>query len=140
MKHKLDALFQPESIAFIGGSNLRPALRYQRDIGFAGDVWVVNPKYQSLEGYLCVPSIRDLPAAPDLAFVAIRREAAVEAVSESCLLLKEGALSGLTQPRDDDDRHLRQGVADQGSKGSQPIVCHDLTDYTDNMTRCQDQH
>lgn len=82
MTHKLDPLFNPRSVAFIGGSNLNPALKYHRELGFTGETWVVNPKYESLEGYPCVPSIEDLPEAPDLAFIAIRREAAVEAVSQ----------------------------------------------------------
>lgn len=77
----LEPLFRPKSVVFIGGSNLNPALTYHRDLGFAGQTWVVNPKYETLQGYPCLPSIEDLPQAPDLAFIAIRREAAVEAVA-----------------------------------------------------------
>lgn len=81
MPTPLDALFRPRSVVFVGGSNLAPALRYHRDLGFAGQTWVVNPKYEALEGFACVPTIDDLPAAPDLAFVAIRREAAIDAIA-----------------------------------------------------------
>ncbi|MBK0399890.1 acetate--CoA ligase family protein [Limibaculum sp. M0105] len=79
--HPLRPLFNPRSIAFVGGSNLRPALRYHRDQGFAGPTYVVNAKHESLGGYPCTPSIEDLPEAPDLAFIAIRREAAIEAIA-----------------------------------------------------------
>lgn len=82
MSHRLEPLFRPRSVAFIGGSNLITALKYQRDLGFAGPTWVVSPKYDTLEGYTCVPSIQDLPDVPDLAFVSIRREAAVKAIAE----------------------------------------------------------
>ncbi|MFD1985405.1 acetate--CoA ligase family protein [Mesorhizobium newzealandense] len=80
MTQPLDALFRPKSVAFIGGSNLNPALKYHSDLGFSGDTWVVNPKYESLQGFPCFPWIEALPQAPDLAFIAIRREAALEAV------------------------------------------------------------
>ncbi len=80
MPHPLDPMFRPRHVAFIGGSNLRPTLGYHRDLGFAGETWVVNPRYDEIEGYSCYARLEDLPVAPDLAFVAIRREAAIEAV------------------------------------------------------------
>ena len=81
MSQTLDALFRPKSIAFIGGSNLNPALKYHADLGFEGQTWVVSPKYDELQGFPCVPTIEDLPGVPDLAFVAIRREAAIDAIT-----------------------------------------------------------
>ncbi len=81
MFDNLTALFRPKSVVFIGGSNLTPALKYHGELGFDGATWVVNPKYESLCGYACVARIEDLPQSPDLAFVAIRREAAVEAIA-----------------------------------------------------------
>ncbi len=81
MPDALDALFRPKSIAFIGGSNLNPALKYHADLGFEGQTWVVNPKYDKLQGYPCVSTIDDLPDRPDLAFVAIRRERAIDAIT-----------------------------------------------------------
>ena len=80
MTHALDALFRPKRIVFIGGSNLTPTLRYHRELGFDGETWVVNPRYPEIEGFACLDSIEDLPATPDLAFIAIRREATLEAV------------------------------------------------------------
>lgn len=77
----LAPLFEPRSVVFVGGSNLEPALRYHRDEGFAGRTYVVNPTRAQIGGIATVPSIEALPEAPDLAFVAIRREAAVEAIA-----------------------------------------------------------
>ncbi|MCH2167289.1 MAG: acetate--CoA ligase family protein [Oceanicola sp.] len=81
MTHPLDALLRPASVAFIGGSNLSPALVYHRELGFSGRTYVVHPKYPDIAGFTCIPSIDALPEAPDLAFVAIRAEAAVQAVA-----------------------------------------------------------
>ena len=80
MTHKLDPLFRPRSVAFIGGSNLKPTMKYHDELGFEGRTWIVNHKNKDLFGYECIPTIEELPEAPDLAFVAIRREAAVEAI------------------------------------------------------------
>ena len=81
MSQHLEALFRPRSVVFVGGSNLAPTLRYHRDLGFDGTTWVVNRKYDQLGGYRCLPRIEDLPEEPDLAFVAIRRELAIEAIA-----------------------------------------------------------
>lgn len=80
MSGNLEALFKPSSVAFVGGRNLKPALKYHRELGFSGQTWVVNPKHSSIEGFSCVASLDDLPGPPDLAFVAINREAAVDAI------------------------------------------------------------
>lgn len=82
MTHRLEPLFRPRSIAFIGGSNVIQALRYQRELGYTGKVWAVNPNYDRLDQYDCVLSVEDLPEVPDLAFVAIRRELAVETIAK----------------------------------------------------------
>ncbi|NKB28745.1 MAG: hypothetical protein GKR99_14815 [Rhodobacteraceae bacterium] len=54
----LDALFRPASVVFVGGSNLAAALRFHRDQGFAGQTFVVSPKYDAIEGFACTKSIK----------------------------------------------------------------------------------
>lgn len=80
--HRLDPLFRPRSVVYIGGRNIVRPLRYQRELGYAGQVWVVNPKHSRLDEYDCLPTVGDLPYAPDLAFVAVPREVAVESIAE----------------------------------------------------------
>ena len=79
---KLHALFRPQTIAFVGGSNLIPALKFYRDQGFAGQAWIVNPKYDHLEGIPCFDSLGKLPQVPDLAFIGVRKELAIEIIRE----------------------------------------------------------
>jgi acetyltransferase len=69
-----DALFRPRSVALIGAS-VRPG-RIGRIVaqnllqgGFKGPVWLVNPKYESIDGHRCYPSIATLPGTPDLAAI-----------------------------------------------------------------------
>src|SRR5918999_4674137 len=72
----LDRLLRPRSIAVVGASE-RPgsyggeALLNLRRLGFRGPVHGVNPRRREAHGFPCVPSVTDLPQAPDGVVVAI---------------------------------------------------------------------
>ena len=61
------ALAEPAAVVVVGASadprkaSGRP-LDYLRRYGFGGEVYVVNPRHQSVAGYPCVASIDDVPA------------------------------------------------------------------------------
>ena len=84
----LDALLRPASVAVIGASNDptriggRP-IRYLRDAGYAGQVYPVNPRHAEVQGITAFPHISDVPAAVDLAIVAVPAPSVVETV-EAC--------------------------------------------------------
>ncbi len=68
----LDRLFAPRSVAVVGAS-MRPGRtgttvwEKMRAGGFRGDLWPVNPKYDTIGGLRCFPGVGRLPGAPDLA-------------------------------------------------------------------------
>ncbi len=69
------ALIQPRSIAVIGGSNetRKPGGKVLKNIleqNFGGDVYVVNPKEDNIQGIQCHKDVKDLPEV-DLAILAI---------------------------------------------------------------------
>ncbi|SMG58633.1 GNAT family N-acetyltransferase [Paraburkholderia susongensis] len=70
----LDALFRPKSVAVIGASE-RPgstgAMVWARVLegGFAGPLWPVNPKYETLAGHAVIRDAGDLPQAPTVAVI-----------------------------------------------------------------------
>ncbi|HEV8049101.1 MAG TPA: acetate--CoA ligase family protein, partial [Thermoplasmata archaeon] len=72
----LDELFRPRSVAVIGASN-RPGtvgsslFRNVLSAGFQGVVYPVNPKWPSVSGVRCYPSVGDLPETPDLGVVIV---------------------------------------------------------------------
>ncbi len=88
----LDRLFAPRSIALIGASPSpekiagRP-LPMLVEHGYQGKIYPVNPKYDSLEGLPCVPSVEDLPEIPDVAFCMVRARLVPE-VLEQCVRKK----------------------------------------------------
>ncbi|MCA8921639.1 MAG: acetate--CoA ligase family protein [Planctomycetes bacterium] len=81
----LDPFFAPESVAVVGASTRASSVGYavfrnllfggkhsdDRDRGFHGEVWGVNPKGGELLGEPLYASLTALPAAPDLVVVAI---------------------------------------------------------------------
>ncbi|MBY0242167.1 MAG: GNAT family N-acetyltransferase [Burkholderiaceae bacterium] len=67
-------LFDPGAVAVIGASQ-QPGrlgtvvLNHMAEGGYAGALWPVNPKYDSLLGIPCYASVERLPQAPDLAII-----------------------------------------------------------------------
>src|SRR5690242_18481174 len=83
----LDPLVRPRSVAVIGASD-EPAriggrpIAYMRERGFAGPIWPVNPKRPTVQGLPAFASIADLPAAPDVAIIAVPSALAIQALDE----------------------------------------------------------
>ena len=78
----LTRLLRPRSIAVCGGAWARNVEEQCAKMGFAGEIWTVNPRRAAAGEPGCFSSIADLPRAPDAAFVGVNREAAIEAVAE----------------------------------------------------------
>ena len=87
-RRNFERLLNPKHIAFIGGVDAAVAVGEARRAGFEGQMWVVNPKRDTLAGLACVPSIADLPEPPDAVFLAIPAHGVPEAVRE---LSQQGA-------------------------------------------------
>src|SRR5580700_3993572 len=73
--YRLDKLFSPRSVAVIGASPRekspgRAVLENLRRGGFAGEIGLVNPHYDAIEGIRAVTSYDALPGAPDLVVIA----------------------------------------------------------------------
>ena len=71
----LDAVFHPESVALIGAGTTPATVgsvlvdNLLRD-GFAGEVFLVNPRHSEIAGRTVHPDVASLPKAPDLAVIA----------------------------------------------------------------------
>lgn len=91
----LDAILRPRSIAIIGASQDatkiggRPVQLLQR-FGFPGAIWPVNPRATEVQGLPAFASVAALPAAPDLAIIAVAAEHAGSAL-EQCAARGTGA-------------------------------------------------
>lgn len=81
------ALLSPESVALYGASDdvtktaSRP-LRYLRQSGYAGRIYPINPRRETVLGEKAWPSLAALPEIPDHAYIVAPSGAVVEAVEE----------------------------------------------------------
>jgi acetate---CoA ligase (ADP-forming) len=109
--HWLEPLVRPKSVAIIGASADRrktagkPAA-YLRKHGYAGAVYLVNPRYTSIDDMPSLPNIAALPEPPDVALVLLGAQAAAGAVHE---LAERGARSAII---------LAGGFAEIGEDGA----------------------
>ncbi|HEX6549504.1 MAG TPA: CoA-binding protein, partial [Gammaproteobacteria bacterium] len=69
----LNYLLQPRSVALVGASpkpgSVGRVLARNLMTGFKGDLFLVNPKHESIDGRRCWPSVAALPQAPDLTII-----------------------------------------------------------------------
>ena len=88
MKHSLDAIFRPKSVAVIGASTQKGSLGREifdklLNFDFNGPVFPVNPKARYIHSVKAYPSISAIPEQVDLAVVVVRKEF-VPAVVQEC--------------------------------------------------------
>ena len=85
---RLDAVFRPRSICLIGASanphqlNGMP-LRLLRKHGFGGEIFLVNPKYDTIDDLPCYRRVGDVPRPFELAFCMLPAKAVPLALREA---------------------------------------------------------
>ena len=84
----LSRLFSPRSIALVGASGDRTALsgrpyRYLRAHGYDGDLYLVNPNRDRIDGRRCYDAVDEIDRDVDLALVLVPAEV-VSTVVEDC--------------------------------------------------------
>jgi acetate---CoA ligase (ADP-forming) len=72
----IDKMFNPISIAVVGATNDEKKnggrlIRYIIENGFNGEIYPVNPKNETIRGYKCYPSVKEIPYEVDLACVIV---------------------------------------------------------------------
>ena len=81
------ALFSPRSVAIVGqsddaGKTAGRPLKFLRQMGYAGRVYPINPRRETVLGERAWPSLAALPEPPEHVYVVTPTELAVEAVVE----------------------------------------------------------
>ncbi|WP_174247264.1 CoA-binding protein, partial [Acidisphaera sp. L21] len=88
-------LMSPRSVAIIGASERKGSFgnRAMENLAsFDGPVYLVNARYQQIEGKPCYPDVASLPEVPDCVFIAVGREAVEPIVSQCADLGVGGAI------------------------------------------------
>ena len=84
---ELAGLFRPASVAVIGASNRVGSVgaslfRNVLAAGFRGVAYPVNPRWSSVSGVRCYPSVAKLPETPELAVVIVRAPEVADVVDQ----------------------------------------------------------
>jgi acyl-CoA synthetase (NDP forming) len=74
--HYLDRLLKPKTIALVGvsprgGTVGNDMLKVLLSGGYQGQVYLVNPRYEEVEGLSCYASLSDIPVAIDMAVLSV---------------------------------------------------------------------
>ena len=135
-------LIRPRSIAVVGGREAARVAEQCDRLGFDGVLWPVHPKRDTVGGRPAYPSIAELPAAPDAAFVGVNRYATVDAVAALARAGAGGAVcyaSGFLESNDGGS--LQRALVEAAAE--MPIVgpnCYGLINFLDGVPLWPDQH
>ncbi len=141
MLSRLDRLLAPAGIAVIGGDRAGRVIENCRQLGFAGDLWAVNPHRETLAGVDCVATVDDLPGTPDAAFVAVDNAATVDVVGRLAALGAGGAVCYAAGFSETGDEELSRRLVE--AAGPMPLIgpnCHGFINALSRVALWPDQH
>lgn len=141
---RLEKLLRPRSIAVFGGREAARAIEQCERIGYAGELWPVHPSRAHLGGRRCYRDARELPRAPDAAFVGVNRHTSIAVIRTLAELGCGGAVayaSGFAETEAADGEALQRELID--AAGSMPVLgpnCYGFINYLDGALLWPDQH
>jgi len=138
---RIKRMLNPESVVFVGGSNLVPAIDYTRGKGYQGRIHVVNPFHDEIAEIACLKSVDQLTEIPDLGFVSVPKEHVIDSVKALAKLGVIGTVcnsAGFSELKDDGiDREAELIEA----AGQMPLLgpnCPGFANFVDNSAFMQD--
>ncbi|VVO32309.1 acetate--CoA ligase family protein [Pseudomonas fluorescens] len=132
IRDNLKRLLAPRHLAFIGGRSMARALKRCAEGGYQGQMWLVNPQHDSLEGVPCVRSVAELPCGPDAVFIATNRELTLTCVAELAARDAGGAIcyaSGFAETGAQGQAMQDQLLKAAGNMALLGPNCYGLLDY-----------
>lgn len=124
----LHALIDPSTVVIVGASDKGPTARIKEDLeraGFAGGVYPVNPRRDSLWGGKCYPGVTAVPEPADHVIISVPAAAVPAALTEA---LDGGARSvaihavGFGEGNSAEGRALARQVRDIAARHDVPVA------------------
>ena len=138
---RLDRLLRPRSIAVLGAGWAANVIEQCEKMGFEGPVWPVHPTRGRIAGLACVPTLADLPEAPDATFIGVNRHATLEVVTELAAMEAGGAICFASGWAETGEGDLQARLV--AAAGDMPILgpnCYGVINYLDGALLWPDQH
>ena len=137
----ISRLLKPRSVAVVGASadvnkTAGRPVSYLRKHGFAGEIYPVNPRVESIDGLRCYPDIQSLPQVPDVGLVLLGAERAHLAVRDLAARGTAAAIvlaSGYTETGEEGARRQKQLLEAAGRMRLLGPNTIGLVNLTDNI-------
>ncbi|QXH59536.1 acetate--CoA ligase family protein [Pseudomonas azerbaijanorientalis] len=132
IRDNLKRMLAPQHVAFVGGRSMARALKRCAEGGYPGQMWLVNPQHDNLEGVPCVRSVAELPCGPDAVFIATNRELTLTCVAELAAIGAGGAIcyaSGFAETGAEGQTLQQQLLKAAGDMALLGPNCYGLLDY-----------
>jgi len=144
---RIERLLRPKSICVVGGGGFGTnVVKQTLKMKFPGDLWVVHPTKETVEGVRAYRTIADLPGAPDAVFIGVNRNLTIEVIRQLRAKGAGGAVcfaAGFRETGDyDADGERLQGELIEAA-GDMPVIgpnCYGLINYADGALLWPDQH
>ncbi len=143
----LQRLLRPRHVAVIGGNWAEEVVRQCEMMGYAGELWPVNPKReamgQTMGGKECFASVDDLPQAPDATFIAVQREPTISYVQELAQHDAGGVVcfaAGFAEMGEEGAKLQDKLVEASGDMALVGPNCYGLINYLDGVALFPDNH
>ena len=92
MSLNLNKLFQPKSLAIVGGYWADFVVQGNRKLGFKGPIWHINPTRKSNKKNKYYKNIKELPGIPDCVYIAVSRDLSVNVIKDFASIGTGGAV------------------------------------------------
>jgi acetate---CoA ligase (ADP-forming) len=124
----LKRLINPGTVAIVGASETRGSFgerTLSNMAAFTGKVFAINPKYQTLLGRPCVPSLAEMPESPDCVVLCVARPM-VESMIEAAAAVKAGGVvvyaSGFAETGKPDRIEAQQRLVELAQRSGVRVV------------------
>lgn len=140
----LQRLLSPRSIAFIGGHWARTAIKQSINADYRGTIYYVNQRGERMDEFPTLPvysHVRELPAAPDAAFIAVNRQQTIDTIAHLSAIGSGGAICFAAGFSESGDHARTQQLC--AAAGTMPFLgpnCYGLLNYLDGALLWPDQH
>lgn len=137
-RESVSLAFTPRTVALVGASTSgtgRNVVENFRRVGFGGQVVCVNPKYDEVLGFPCVPSLAEVPFAPDAVVLSVGRDRVLPMLEAAA---DKGARSAVAfalgfAETDDSGRALQQSLAAVAGAAGMAVIgpnCQGLINFS----------
>ena len=143
MSTNLKKLFQPKSLAIVGGYWADFVVQGNRKLGFKGPIWRINPNRKSNKKNKYYKNIKELPGIPDCVYIAVSRDLTVDIVKDFHSIGTGGAVCLASRFSETNSKEglkkTRQLIKNSGDMPFLGPNCYGFINYLDKVSVWSDQ-